>query len=116
LKPTFATIEEMARRRESPRSSGGQANQRGETSRTLDSAMMEPSTAPDVVVLDFLDEERTKEVADPKKDLWLSTADGCVFFSSLRFCFAPELPSDIRYHQVDTQQINISGFLGFNCF
>lgn len=45
---------------------------------TLDAAMREPSTTtPDVVVLDFIVEEvKPKDVADPKKDLWLSTVDG----------------------------------------
>lgn len=49
---------------------------RGETS--LDAAMRAPSTTtPDVVVLDFVDEEKKpKEVIDPAKDLWLSTVDG----------------------------------------
>ncbi|KAJ8070268.1 hypothetical protein OCU04_000651 [Sclerotinia nivalis] len=49
---------------------------RGETS--LDAAMRAPSTtAPDVVVLSFLDEDvKVKEVADPKKDLWVSSIDG----------------------------------------
>lgn len=49
---------------------------RGETS--LDAAMRAPSTtAPDVVVLSFLDEDvKIKEVADPKKDLWVSSIDG----------------------------------------
>ena len=49
---------------------------RGETS--LDAAMRAPSTTtPDVVVLDFVDEDlKVKEIADPKKDLWLSTVDG----------------------------------------
>jgi hypothetical protein len=48
----------------------------GETS--LDAAMRAPSTTtPDVIVLDFVDEEfKVKDVADPKKDLWLSTVDG----------------------------------------
>jgi hypothetical protein len=52
------------------------ARMRGETS--LDAAMRAPSTqAPDVVVLDFVNEEKVvREDADPKKDLWLSTADG----------------------------------------
>jgi hypothetical protein len=49
---------------------------RGETS--LDAAMRAPSTTtPDVVVLDFVDEDvKVREVIDLKKDLWLSTADG----------------------------------------
>jgi hypothetical protein len=47
----------------------------GETS--LDAAMRAPSTAPDVVVLDFVDDDmKIKEVADPKKDLRLSSVDG----------------------------------------
>ena len=52
----------------------------GETS--LHQAMVEPSTrSPDIVVLDSVDEDKKfKEVADPKKDLWLSTVDGQVFF------------------------------------
>jgi hypothetical protein len=51
---------------------------RGEMS--LDAAMRAPSTnAPDVVVLSFLDEDvKVKEVADPKKDLWVSSIDGYV--------------------------------------
>lgn len=50
----------------------------GETS--LDAAMRAPSTtAPDVVVLSFVDEDKkVKEVADPKKDLWISSVDGYV--------------------------------------
>lgn len=56
---------------------------RGETS--LDAAMRAPSTtAPDVVVLSFLDEDvKIKEVADPKKDLWVSSIDGYVKVLSL---------------------------------
>jgi hypothetical protein len=56
----------------------GEAEQRGEMSRTLDSAMTEPSTAtPDVVVLHSVDEDvKVKDLSDPKRDLWLSTADG----------------------------------------
>lgn len=56
------------------------ADNRGETS--LDAAMRAPSTtAPDVVVLSFLDEEtKVKEAADPKKDLWVSSLDGYVTF------------------------------------
>lgn len=52
------------------------AADRAETS--LDAAMRAPSTTtPDVVVLDFVDEDvKPKEAADPKKDLWLSTVDG----------------------------------------
>ncbi len=48
----------------------------GETS--LDAAMREPSErTPDVVVLSSLPEDvKPKEIADPKKDLWLSTVDG----------------------------------------
>ena len=44
----------------------------------MDAAMRAPSTTtPDVVVLDFVDEEvQVKEIADPKRDLWLSTVDG----------------------------------------
>jgi len=40
--------------------------------------MRAPSTqGPDVVVLDFVSDEKVKrEIADPKKDLWLSTVDG----------------------------------------
>jgi hypothetical protein len=51
---------------------------RGEMS--LDAAMRAPSTnAPDVVVLSFLDEDvKVKEIADPKKDLWVSSIDGYV--------------------------------------
>jgi hypothetical protein len=46
--------------------------------RSLDAEMRAPSTTtPDVVVLDFVDDDtRFKEVADPKKDLWLSSVDG----------------------------------------
>ncbi|KAG0650661.1 hypothetical protein D0Z07_2533 [Hyphodiscus hymeniophilus] len=46
--------------------------------RSLDAEMRAPSTTtPDVVVLDFVeDDTRVKEVADPKKDLWLSSVDG----------------------------------------
>ncbi|CZR50892.1 uncharacterized protein PAC_00766 [Phialocephala subalpina] len=49
---------------------------RPETS--LDAAMRAPSTtAPDVVVLDHIEEgEKPRDLADPKKDLWLSTVDG----------------------------------------
>lgn len=48
---------------------------RAETS--LDAAMRAPSAAPDVVVLDFVDDDmKIKEPADPKKDLWLSSVDG----------------------------------------
>jgi len=50
----------------------------GPSETNLDAAMRAPSTqSPDVVVLDFIDEEvRIPERADPKKDLWLSTVDG----------------------------------------
>lgn len=46
--------------------------------RSLDAEMRAPSTTtPDVVVLDYVDDDmKIKEVADPKKDLWLSTVDG----------------------------------------
>jgi hypothetical protein len=46
--------------------------------RSLDAEMRAPSTTtPDVVVLDFVeDDTKVKEVADPKKDLWLSSVDG----------------------------------------
>lgn len=49
---------------------------RPETS--LDAAMRAPSTTtPDVVVLDFVEEEvKPKDHSDPRKDLWLSTVDG----------------------------------------
>ncbi len=62
----------MARTRGSAQS----AAERGETS--LDAAMRAPSTTtPEVVVLDFVEEEvKVKEVADPRKDLFLSTVDG----------------------------------------
>ncbi|TVY57029.1 hypothetical protein LCER1_G003533 [Lachnellula cervina] len=47
--------------------------ERGETS--LDAAMRQP--APDVVVLDFVEEDaKVKDTSDPKKDLYLSTNDG----------------------------------------
>lgn len=61
----------MARTRAS-----GQSAERGETS--LDAAMRAPSTTtPEVVVLDYVEEEaKEKEVADPKRDLYLSTVDG----------------------------------------
>ncbi|PMD25018.1 hypothetical protein NA56DRAFT_594243 [Hyaloscypha hepaticicola] len=61
----------MARTRAS-----GQPAERGETS--LDAAMRAPSTTtPEVVVLDYVEEEaKEKEVADPKRDLYLSTVDG----------------------------------------
>jgi hypothetical protein len=53
---------------------------------SLHDAMVAPSASPDVVVLDFVDEDsKYKEVADPKKDLWLSTVDGqviCAFVTS----------------------------------
>lgn len=50
---------------------------RAETPRTLEAVMREPNATPDVVVVDSIDEViPKKEVADPKKDLWLSTADG----------------------------------------
>jgi hypothetical protein len=55
---------------------------------SLHDAMVAPSASPDVVVLDFVDEaSKYKEVADPKKDLWLSTADGqviCAFVARQR--------------------------------
>lgn len=58
--------------------SGTPRTNRGETS--LDAAMRAPSTTtPDVVVLSFVDEDiKVKEVADPKKDLWVSSVDGYV--------------------------------------
>lgn len=45
---------------------------------SLEAAMRAPSTiSPDVVVLGYIEEERkAKDMADPKKDLWLSTVDG----------------------------------------
>ncbi|CZT47415.1 related to putative protein [Rhynchosporium secalis] len=45
---------------------------------SLDAAMRAPSTTtPDVVVLDSVREEvKPKELIDPRKDLWLTTADG----------------------------------------
>ena len=48
--------------------------------RSLDAEMRAPSTTiPDVVVLDFVeDDTKAKEIADPKKDLWLSSVDGLV--------------------------------------
>ena len=44
----------------------------------MDAEMRAPSnTTPDIVVLDFVeDDTKAKEVADPKKDLWLSSVDG----------------------------------------
>ncbi|KAE9381571.1 hypothetical protein N431DRAFT_490915 [Stipitochalara longipes BDJ] len=52
------------------------AAERGETS--LDAAMRAPSTTtPEVVVLDYVEEEvKVKEIADPRRDLYLSTVDG----------------------------------------
>lgn len=46
--------------------------------RSLDAEMRAPSTTtPDVVVLDFIDHDaKFKELADPKKDLWLTSVDG----------------------------------------
>ena len=66
----------MARSRENVRGPGPGPANRGETS--LDAAMRAPSTTtPDVVVLDFVEEDvKFKEVVDPKKDLWLSSVDG----------------------------------------
>lgn len=66
----------MARTRSAP--SAGAQLERGETS--LDAAMRAPSmTVPDVVVLDFIEDEvKVKDISDPKKDLWLSTVDGYV--------------------------------------
>ncbi|KAH8815334.1 hypothetical protein F5884DRAFT_667953 [Xylogone sp. PMI_703] len=66
----------MAGSSEPWRGSGTGPSDRGETS--LDAAMRAPSTTtPDVVVLDFVDEEKKpKEVVDPTKDLWLSSVDG----------------------------------------
>ncbi|TVY82678.1 hypothetical protein LSUE1_G001810 [Lachnellula suecica] len=54
----------------------GAGADRGETS--LDAAMRAPSTQqPDVVVLDFVEEDvKVKDTSDPKKDLWLTTSDG----------------------------------------
>jgi hypothetical protein len=62
----------------------------GETS--LHAAMVAPSASPDVVVLDFVDEDsKFQEVSDPKKDLWLTTVDGQVIYVSAQqdilFCF-----------------------------
>ncbi|RFU29666.1 hypothetical protein B7463_g6659, partial [Scytalidium lignicola] len=66
----------MAGSSEAWRPSGTGPSDRGETS--LDAAMRAPSTTtPDVVVLDFVEEEKKpKEVIDPTKDLWLSSVDG----------------------------------------
>jgi len=49
---------------------------RAETS--LDAAMRAPSTTtPEVVVLDCVEEEvKVEEIADPRRDLYLSTVDG----------------------------------------
>jgi hypothetical protein len=45
--------------------------------RTLETAMLEPNAAPSVVVVEAIEIPILhKEVVDPKKDLWLSTADG----------------------------------------
>lgn len=67
------TTEEMARTTAYPRVS---TMDHGETS--LDAAMRAPSTTtPDVVVLNHVeDNTKAKEVADPRKDLWLSSVDG----------------------------------------
>jgi hypothetical protein len=58
------------------RGSGQAAAERPETS--LDAAMRAPSTTtPEVVVLDYVEEEvKVKEIADPRRDLYLSTVDG----------------------------------------
>lgn len=47
------------------------------TSRTLGTVILEPSATPDVVVVDSVNEVKPlKEIVDPQRDLWLSTADG----------------------------------------
>lgn len=92
----------------------GRAEQSGETSRTLDSAMIEPSIGtPDVVVVDFVDEEvRIREVVDPKKDLWLSTSDGLValFLKALAKLFAPVIIITLN-RQFDVRQANVSNHI-----
>ncbi|TAQ90460.1 hypothetical protein B7494_g1182 [Chlorociboria aeruginascens] len=59
-----------------PPAPGARGGHHGE--RSLDAAMRAPSTiSPDVIVLDFVEEDvKAKEVANPKKDLWLSSVDG----------------------------------------
>jgi hypothetical protein len=50
-------------------------------------AAMTSTRSPDVVVLDFVDEDsKFKEIADPKKDLWLSTVDGQVISFRNKIC------------------------------
>jgi len=63
---------QMARTRGADRGGGPESS--------LDAAMRAPSTQqPDVVVLDFAEEEpKVRDISDPKKDLWLSTSDGLV--------------------------------------
>ena len=57
----------------------------GSGANTLGSVMEAPSTTtPDVVVLDALDEDvKPREVADPRRDLWLSSSDGYVLSDRL---------------------------------
>lgn len=92
----------------------GRAEQSGETSRTLDSAMIEPSIGtPDVVVIDLVDEEvKIKEVADPKRDLWLSTSDGLValFLQVLATLFAPAIITILNRH-FDTRQAHVANLI-----
>lgn len=73
----------MARTRAS--GSSAQPVERGERTaeQTLDAAMRAPSTTtPEVVVLDHVDEvkEKLEENVDPKRDLFISTVDGRVYF------------------------------------
>jgi len=44
---------------------------------SLDAAMRAPSTTtPDVVVVDYLEQEVKPKSPDPRKDLWISSVDG----------------------------------------
>lgn len=44
---------------------------------SLGAAMRAPGLAPEVVVVDFVYEEKVKkDLPDPKTDLWVSTVDG----------------------------------------
>lgn len=67
--------------------------ERGETS--LDAAMRQP--APDVVVLDFVEEDaKVKDTSDPKKDLYLSTNDGYALPSRLHVRFIGAVQLNLR--------------------
>lgn len=56
----------------------GEGSSRGNhTEGTLSDVLREPSRVPDVVMLTEMPEIlETKEVLDPKEDLWLATNDG----------------------------------------